>query len=178
MAEPATLARPYAEAVFELAQQTGTLDQWSGALSRLAALSADPSVKPLIGNPRVTEAQLVDLFVSSGGEDVSLARNFLATLADNGRLNVLPQVHELFEDLKNQREGVVEADITTAFPLDDAELAGLVGGLERRFKRKVQTSVRVDDSLIGGVRIKVGDEVIDSSVRGKLAAMSSALAAG
>jgi len=177
MAELATIARPYAEAVFDLAAQTNSLDGWSAALARLAQLAMDPGVRSLIGNPRVTDGQLADLFMSQGGESVSGARNFVATLAENGRLGVLPQVRELFEELKNERQGVVDAEIATAFPLSDADLGAVVTGLERRFKRKVHPSVRVDDNLIGGVRIRVGDEVIDGSVRAKLAAMSSALTA-
>jgi F-type H+-transporting ATPase subunit delta len=177
MAEPATVARPYAEAVFELASQTHALDQWSAALARLAQAAVDPAVTPLIGNPRITDAQLVDLFMGIGGEEIGGVRKFLAALAENGRLAALPQLREQFEELKNASEGVVEAEIATAFPLSQADLDGLVAGLERRFKRKVNTSVRVDESLIGGVRIRVGDEVIDSSVRGRLAAMRSALTA-
>jgi F-type H+-transporting ATPase subunit delta len=177
MAELATIARPYAEAVFELASQSGSLDKWSAMLSRLAQAAVHPSVTPLIGNPRVSDAQLVDLFMSLGGEEVSGARNFVAALAENRRLAALPQLRELFEALKNTREGVVEAEIATAFPLSQADLDGLISGLERRFKRRVQPSVHTDESLIGGVRIRVGDEVIDSSVRGRLAAMSSALTA-
>jgi F-type H+-transporting ATPase subunit delta len=132
MAELATVARPYAEAVFELATETGSMDHWSAILSRLAQTASDPAVAPLIGDPRISEAELVDLFMSVGGDELSGARDFVAT---------------------SRR------------------------ALERRFKRKVHPSVRVDDSLIGGVRIYVGDEVIDGSVRGKLAAMSSALIA-
>jgi F-type H+-transporting ATPase subunit delta len=177
MAEPATIARPYAEAVFELASQADALDQWSAMLSRLAQAVVDPAVTPLIGNPRVSDAQLVDLFLSLGGEEVAGERKFLATLAENGRLAALPQLREQFEELKNDREGVVDAEIATAFPLSQADLDGLVAGLERRFKRKVNPTVHADESLIGGVRIRVGDEVIDSSVRGRLAAMRYALTA-
>ena len=90
---------------------------------------------------------------------------------------MLPVVRDRFEELKNEHEGIVDADIATAFPLSEPDLGTLVSALERRFKRKVHPSVRVDDSLIGGVRIHVGDEVIDGSVRGKLAAMNSALIA-
>jgi len=177
MAELATIARPYAEAVFELASQTNSLDNWSNVLARMAQAAMDPVVTPLIGNPRISSAQLVDLFMGLGGEEVADGRNFVAALAEHGRLAALPQLRDQFEELKNAREGVIEADIATAFPLSQAELDSLVGGLERRFKRKVHPTVHADETLIGGVRIRVGDEVIDSSVRARLAAMRSALTA-
>jgi F-type H+-transporting ATPase subunit delta len=178
MAELITIARPYAEAVFALADRAGTLAVWSGVLERLALAAADPAVGPVLGNPRIGDAQRVDLFLSIAGADTPEVRNFVAALAANGRLEALPQVREVFEALKNEREGTVEADIATAFPLGADDLATVVAGLEKRFGRKVQPSVRVDTSLIGGVRIAVGDEVIESSVRGRLAAMRSALASG
>jgi F-type H+-transporting ATPase subunit delta len=96
-------------------------------------------------------------------------------LIENDRLSLLPEISALFDSRKNEREGVVEAQIESAFPLDDAALSQLVGDLERRFKRKVRPQVRVDRELIGGALIKVGDEVIDGSVRGRLESMASAL---
>jgi F-type H+-transporting ATPase subunit delta len=103
------------------------------------------------------------------------ARNTVELLVKNGRLDVLPEIRALFEQLKDEREGVVEAEIVSAFPLDDAQRSSLVADLERKFKRKVQVAVSTDNSLIGGVCIIVGDEVIDASVRGKLANMAVAL---
>ncbi len=178
MAELTTIARPYAEAVFGLADHAGTLALWSGVLDRLAVAAADPALVPLIGNPRVSDAQRVELFMSVAGSDSAEVRQFVAMLAENGRLQTLPQVREVYELLKNEREGTIEADIATAFPLSGDDLAIVVAGLEKRFSRKVQPHVHVDESLIGGVRIAVGDEVIESSVRGRLAAMRSSLATG
>ena len=175
MAEVTTIARPYAEAAFSLADQSGSLAKWSALLGRMAQVSADPAVQSLLGNPKVTDAQLVELFMSIGGTDVVEGRSFAKTLAENGRLAALPQIHELFEQLKNEREGVVDADIASAFALGEADLAGIVPALEKRFKRKIQPHVRIDPELIGGVRITVGDEVIDSSIRGRLAAMQNSL---
>jgi F-type H+-transporting ATPase subunit delta len=103
------------------------------------------------------------------------ARNFVKLLLDNGRLELMPEIAELFEQQKNEREGVVDADISTAFELDPVQLQSLVADLQRRFKRRVNPHVRIDKTLIGGVQIVVGDTVIDGSVRGKLAGMSAAL---
>jgi len=176
MAEIATIARPYAEAVFKLAESGGQFTPWTELLARLAQAVAHPEVRACIGNPNVSAAKLTDVLVSVMGEGVSAeARNFVHLVVANRRLEAVGEIRELYEDMVNEREGVVDAEIASAFPLDDGQLKELVGSLERRFKRKVEPRVAVDKSLIGGVTVKVGDEVIDGSVRGKLAAMSAAL---
>lgn len=176
MAEVTTIARPYAEAVFKLAESDGQFDAWSALLERLDAAIADSDVRACAGNPNVPASQLTKLLVSVMGDDVSAgAKNFIHLLVANRRLAAVPEIHELYEALRREREGVVEADIASAFPLEDAQLKALVSDLERRFKRKVEPRSTVDKELIGGVRIAVGDEVIDGSVRGKLAVMSTAL---
>lgn len=175
MAEIATIARPYAEAAFGLADAAGELAQWSAALGRLAEATGSPELNQLLGNPKVTEEQLTELLVSVGGDSRPTMRNFVATLVQGKRVPALPSVRDIFEALKSEREGTVDAHIESAFPLDDAQRATLVGDLERRFARKIRVAVSVDTELIGGVRITVGDEVIDGSVRGKLAAMATAL---
>ena len=176
MAESVTIARPYAEAVFQLADSKGTLAQWSTVLARAAAFAADADLRRAIGNPAVSADQLYGLIASLVGEAMfAESQNLVRVLIENGRLGLLPEIGEIYEQLKNEREGVVEAQIGTAFPLDQQSLAALVADLERRFKRRVQPVVTVDLELIGGIRIQVGDEVIDGSVRGKLAAMALAL---
>jgi F-type H+-transporting ATPase subunit delta len=176
MAETTTIARPYAEAIFGLADKSGALEKWSRALALMAAAAAHPDVRALIGDPKVSPEQLYGLFVSLAGGDLPVeAQNFVRVLIANDRLTLLPQMRELFERLKHEREGVVEAEIRTAFPMDKGQLQGLVADLERRFKRKIEPQVTVDKELIGGARIAVGDEVIDGSVRGKLEDMASAL---
>jgi F-type H+-transporting ATPase subunit delta len=176
MAEPITIARPYAEAVFKLAEQSSTLAQWSQMLASMAQVARNPDMLLLIGDPKVGDAQCASIFFATCGEGLTEeARNFVKLLLDNGRLALVPEIAELFEQQKNEREGVIDADITTAFELDQAQLQGLVADLERRFKRRVNPHVRIDKSLIGGVQIVVGDTVIDGSVRGKLAGMSAAL---
>ena len=177
MAEVTTIARPYAEAVFDLARAGGLLEQWSKALARLATVAVHPDVAPVLGDPRLTDSQVVELILAAAGDVGVDCRNFVATLAHHGRLAALPQVHILFDALKDDSEGVIQAEVRSAFALSAEDLQSLVAGLERRFRRKVDARVEIDPSLIGGVRIGVGDEVIDSSVRGKLAAMRSALVA-
>ncbi len=176
MAEVTTLARPYAEAVFKLADQANALSDWSAVLARFSAAAAQAGVRDAITDPKTTTSQMVDLFGGIVNGDASAeVKNFLALLADNDRLTLLPQISELFEEMKHQREGVLEAEIVSAFPMEDAQLGNLVGHLEAKFKRKIQPHVTVDKELIGGVKIVIGDEVIDASVRGKLQHMATAL---
>jgi F-type H+-transporting ATPase subunit delta len=176
MAETTTVARPYAEAIFGLGDKSGTLEKWSRMLVLVAAAAAHPDVRALVGDPKVAPEQLYGLFVSLAGADLPVeAQNFVRLLIANDRLTLLPQIRELFERLKHEREGVVEAEIRTAFPMEKGQLQGLVADLERRFKRRIQPQVTVDRELIGGTRIAVGDEVIDGSVRGKLEDMAIAL---
>lgn len=174
MAEVATIARPYAEAVFALADRAGTLAPWSDALARLAVLARAPELAQLIGNPKVTGAQMADLF-SAAGEMPAEAKGLVQALIENKRLEALPAVAAQFELLKADREGAVDAEIASAFALEGAELASLVADLARRFKRKIRPHVAIDQSLIGGARVRVGDQVIDGSVRGKLEAMRNGL---
>ena len=178
MAETATLARPYAEAVFRLADAGGTLAAWSGTLRTLAQAAAHPDMQDCMSKYDLTHAQLQGLFMSlAAGAMSAEAKNFVNVLIENGRLAALPEIYALFEELKNEREGVVDARIITAFELQGAQLANLVADLEKRFKRKINPQVSIDRDLIGGVRVVVGDEVIDGSVRGKLNAMAVGLLA-
>lgn len=176
MAENVTLARPYAEAVFALARDGGTLDAWMAVLDRLAAVAADPAASGFIASPDVSEEQTVRLLTESVG--VTLApeqENLVRVLVSNQRALLLPEIRDLFKLLKNAQEGVRDAIVTSAYALDDAAQSRLQSDLEARFGSKLRLAVQIDPELIGGVRVAVGDEVIDASVRGKLAAMAAAL---
>lgn len=176
MAENVTIARPYAEAAFQLASAGNALGPWSEALGRLASVAADPQMRDCISDPKLQPNQLAGLFLDVAGTGLSAEQqNYVRVLVDNERLQVLPEIRDLFVALKNEHEGVKEANITSAFPMDDATLNTLVADLEARFKAKLNVKVSVDPELIGGVKIAVGDEVIDASVRGKLANMAAAL---
>ena len=176
MAEIATIARPYAEAAFRLAEASDSgLTQWSAALGRLAQVADATEVKHLIGNPRVSTKQLTELLVSLAGDANAQVQKFVSALVEGNRVPALPAISVQFEALKNAKEGRVDARIDSAFEIDAAQLAALVADLEQRFKRKIRPQVHIDKELIGGVRVTVGDEVIDGSVKGKLATMSAAL---
>jgi F-type H+-transporting ATPase subunit delta len=176
MAEPSTVARPYAEAVFRLADAAGSLAQWSEILAGLSAVATDARIAAAVKDPNLSDAKVAGLFIAvlklSGD-----AENLVRVLAENGRLELLPQIREQFEALKNEREGVMEAEVQSAFDLSDAQVADLVSRLEKKFGRKVKATVTVDKALIGGVRLVLGDKVIDGSARAQLGALETALKA-
>ena len=176
MAESVTIARPYAQAVFRLAKENKALAAWSDRLQRLAAVAQDAEMTQVVGNPKFSAKQVADLFVSLSGEpgNQELA-SFVAILAENERLDVLTQIQEIYEQLKSAEEGVKDAVVTSAYPLDGAQLKNLMSQLETHFGSKLQPRVEVDAALIGGVKVAVGDQVLDASVRGKLDAMATAL---
>lgn len=175
MAENLTLARPYAEAAFSLARTGNALGPWSEALDRMAAVAQDAQMQECIGNPKLAAAQLAQLFSEVTGNLTPEQQNFVQVLVDNERLAVLTEIRDIYTALKNGQEGVKDAQIASAFPIDDATLAQLISDLESRYSCKVKATVTVEPELIGGVRIAIGDQVIDASVRGKLAAMATAL---
>ncbi len=178
MAEPSTIARPYAEAAFRLADQSGKLPEWSAALGALAQVGADERVRVAIADPNLSTAKVAGLLISIlTGKVSGEAENFVRVLAENRRLEVLPEIRLQFEALKNEREGVVEAEIQSAFALDDAQRTDLVKRIEKHTGRKVKARVTEDKSLIGGVRIVIGDKVIDASARAQLSALENALKA-
>jgi len=179
MAELATIARPYAEALFRVAE-SGDVAAWSALVQELAQVARLPEVLSIATSPKVSRVQVCDLLlaaVKSPLKDNAQAKNLVRMLVDNHRLQLLPEIAAQFEELKNAREGAADALIVSAFPLDGAQLDDLVASLDRKFKCKLKPTVEVDPSLIGGVRVTVGDEVLDTSVRARLASMQTALTA-
>ncbi|WP_313084869.1 F0F1 ATP synthase subunit delta [Pulveribacter sp.] len=180
MAELATIARPYAEALYQActAQSGADLHGAAAWVDELAAIAANPDLRQLADNPKVTAAQVFDVIAGVARSPLSeQAKNFLHTVIDNGRVQVLPEIATQFRALVNQQNGSSDAVVHSAFPLDSAALAQLGTTLEQRFGRKLNLSVQQDESLIGGVRVVVGDEVLDTSVRARLEQMKAALTA-
>ena len=176
MAEPITVARPYAQAVFRLAREAGRLEAWQAQLDLLAAVAAHPDMARLIGDPRLTRTQLADLVLEIAGERLDEAgRNFVRLLAENRRLGLLPVIRELFTQLRHAAEGEVDVELVTASEVPESLVGQIADALRRRLNREVSLSTRIDPGLLGGAVIRAGDLVIDGSVRGRLARLAQLL---
>jgi F-type H+-transporting ATPase subunit delta len=176
MAELATIARPYAEALYKASgAELAATAVW---LDELAVIAVDDQLLQFADSPKVTVAQTFE--VIAGVAKTALpekAKNFLRTVLDNGRLSVLPEIASQFRALKNAQTGSSDAVVYSAFALDAAALAELAVTLEKRFGRKLNVLLEVEPALIGGVRVVVGDEVLDTSVKARLEQMKVALVA-
>lgn len=178
MAEISTVARPYAEALFASAQSAGATADWQPLIERLAALVDDPQVAAVISDPKLEPVQVAELVGGLAGTPLPDGlRNLVSLLVENDRLSTLPEIAQQYHALKNHAEGTADCLIETALPLEPAQLADLVAALTRKFTMQLNPEVRVDPSLIGGVRVTVGDQVLDTTVRARLDAMRTALTA-
>jgi F-type H+-transporting ATPase subunit delta len=176
MAELATIARPYAEALYKTAG--ADLNGTSAWLDELASIAANPQLQQFAGDPNVTAGQTFDVITGVAKTPLSeSAKNFLRAVIDNGRISVLPEIASQFRTLKNAKAGTSDAVVYSAFPLDAAALSGLQATLDKRFGRALNLTVVVEPELIGGVRVVVGDEVLDTSVKARLEQMRTALLA-
>ena len=177
MAEIATIARPYAEALMKSAGQADAA-ALAGDVGALAEVAADAQMRQLADNPKVTPAQVFDTLTGVVGKPLGEpAKNFLRLVIENGRLSALPEIAAQFRALVDAGAGTSHATIESAFPIDAAQLAGVKAAMEKRFGKKLEASVVVMPELIGGVRVIVGDEVLDTSIRARLELMKAALTA-
>lgn len=176
MAELATIARPYAEALYQSskADVNGT-SQW---LDALAAVAGNAQLLQFADNPKVTDQQVFDVVADVSKVQLpAAAQNFLRTVIENGRLSALPEIAVQFRALKNAQGGSSDAVVYSAFPIAASSLGEVAQALEKRFGRKLNVTVQEDSSLIGGIRVVVGDEVLDTSVKARLEQMKVALTA-
>jgi F-type H+-transporting ATPase subunit delta len=175
-ADAITIARPYAEAVFARAEESGKLDQWSEMLDFLAMVVVDPAVAPVVSNPLIDDEALTDLLLDIGGERLNEeGSNLVRLLVENSRLAVLPEIGSLFERLKAEKQRTLNVQVTTAFALKPEQEKTIATALKAKLGRDVTISSEKDPDLIGGVHIRAGDLVIDGSVRGKLQQLANEL---
>jgi F-type H+-transporting ATPase subunit delta len=176
MAELSTLARPYAKAAFEHANQTGTLEHWAEMLNLLSALTQSQNIAALLQSPAETPrgkaGKLAEICADKLSQD---GQNFIHILADNRRLSLLPEIGAQFNALKAEQEKAVEVAITSARELSDDQQARLVSALSERLKREVSVEVSIDPALLGGLVVRAGDTVIDGSLRGRLSKLAEVI---
>jgi len=176
MAENTTVARPYAEAVFRLAEEQGQLDAWSGFLDELAALSEHPDVAAVIADPAVSRQQALDLLPDLLGRSLNAQEcNFLTLLLQNERFIALPEISKLYAAQKAAAQNQYDVEVESAFALNADQVAELTAHLSQHLARKITANVSVNPDLIGGIKVTVGDLVIDASLRGKLSALATSL---
>ena len=176
MAELATIARPYADALFKASVQD--LSATAAWVDELAAVAGNAQLLQFADSPKVTAAQVFDLITGVAKTAINdHAKNFLRMVIENGRLSALPEIAAQFRALKNAQSGSSDAVVYSAFPIEGAALADVSNMLEKRFGRKLNVSVELQSELIGGIRVVVGDEVLDTSVKARLEQMKVALTA-
>ena len=176
MAELTTIARPYAKAAFLFASEKGALDKWETMLGLAAALVEDPQMAQVLGNPRLSDSDKVKAFADVCGDQLDQdGANFIAQVAHNKRLPLLPMVFSLYHALVAAQQNVADVEVVSAYELDDSETSKLVDSLKKRFGQEVRVSKAVDADLIGGVIIRAGDTVIDASLRGRIQKLSEQL---
>jgi F-type H+-transporting ATPase subunit delta len=177
MSEFQTIARPYAQAVFDLARTGGNYEDWSRALAWVSAIAADDQIQDLAQNPRVDDAELVALFDDIAGDALfDQARNFLKLVVTNGRIFALPSIAVQFEAKRAEAEGTIEAELISAREVTDAQRTALAESLARKLGREVSLRVVEEPDLIGGAVLRAGDMVIDASVKGRLQKLAANLA--
>lgn len=175
MSSSETLARPYARAAFEMARDAKSLGEWAQKLDFAATLARDAQVRAMIGNPRLTANALASLFLPQGEQTGSAFANFIATLAENRRLALLPDIADGFAAAKRAAEGVLHVRVRAAVAVDGAQAEALKQALAKRFGQRIELESVIDESVIGGAVIDAGDVVIDGSVRGRLERLAQTL---
>ncbi len=176
MTDSSSIARPYAQAVFDLAKESGRFEHWSQCLDLLSEIVNHPDFGPLVGDPRITRQQVLDVVLEITGDRLEDEdRNFVRILSHYRRLSALPLIARQYESLRAEHEGIVEAQLEVAYDLDEQQQANLTDALQQRLGRKVRLSSRVNEELIGGAVVRAGDWVIDGSIRARLNKLSSSL---
>lgn len=176
MAEKSTIARPYAQAAFDIAKEKGDLKSWSEMLQLIAAVTSDDIMQDMICNPSIEREKVIAVITDVCADKLNEAgKNFVKVLAENGRLDVAVEIAERYEEHRAEAEKTVEAEITSAFPLSESQITSVTDALKKRLGREVNLVTKVDDSIVGGAIIRAGDLVIDGSVSGQLEKLTTAM---
>jgi F-type H+-transporting ATPase subunit delta len=175
MAELTTVARPYAEAAFRSAVELKQTAEFGASLKALGIAADNAEVTSMLGNPKVSAAEKLGVLSAAAGSISPVLQNLVSTLIENGKATLLPFISEHYVRLQREHDGVIKATITSAFALSEGEKKSLVDALAKKYGKKVDADVRVDEALIGGARVQVGDEVVHASVRDTLDKMKQAL---
>ncbi|MFW5426951.1 MAG: F0F1 ATP synthase subunit delta [Methylophagaceae bacterium] len=176
MAEAITIARPYAHAVFGIANEKGELKAWSELLAVLSHCVAQPEVQSVISSPAVSDEQVIDLLANVSGKLMTDdARNFLAVLAQNNRLSLLADIDVIYQELREEAEQMMTADVTSALKLTVKQEKDISAALKKRLGRDITLNTSVDKTLLGGAIIRAGDTIIDGSALGKLNRLANAI---
>jgi len=176
MSELTTAARPYANAVYQIASQASQLAEWSDALALLSAIVIDETMAAKLSSPQLGKTRKGELVLAVAGDKLNtLQKNMVQLMAENNRLALLPTVAELYEEYRAEAEGHIDAVVTSAFPLTDEQSASIATALKNKMGRDVTITATTDASLLGGVIIKAGDIIIDGSMKTRLAALASTL---
>jgi F-type H+-transporting ATPase subunit delta len=174
--ESITIARPYADAVFSRAKESGMLEQWSQTLELLGAVMSNAAMADVVGNPNISKQQLTEMILEIGGEQFSgEAENLVRLLVENSRLVIAPQIAALFEERKNAERGVLEVELVSAYAIDEDQKQALAETLKAKLGSDINMTTSEDPELIGGMRIRAGDLVIDGSVQGQLTKLANEL---
>lgn len=176
MAELITIARPYAEAVFGVAHEDASYEAWSEVLAMLAHIAKDQTVADIVTHPKIDAVEIMQFLREMlDSRMTDKVQNLIATVLENRRFAIFPHLFDQYEMMRAEHENVAKVTIETAFAMDDKEVAELKTQLEKHFKRKIEAKVTVHSELIGGIRVTVGDQVMDASVRGKLSSLAASL---
>ena len=176
MSELSSIARPYAQAVFDLAKESGRFEAWSQHLALLSEIAEHPDFESLVGDPRITREQVLDIVLEITGDKLDTeARNFVKILSHYRRLAALPLIAGQYEVLRAEDEGIVEAQLEAAYELSDEQKTQLAAALQSRLGRKVRLTSQINKDLVGGAVIRAGDWVIDGSIRAQLNKLASTL---
>ena len=176
MAEKSTIARPYAQAAFDIANEKGDLKGWSEMLQLTAAVSSDALMQDMIGNPSIEKEKIIDIILGVCADKLNDAgKNFVRVLAENDRLNVIAEIAQRYEEHRAEEEKTVEAEVTSAFSLSEAQIKQVTEALKKRLGREVNLVTKIDDTIVGGAVIRAGDLVIDGSVSGQLEKLATTL---